>query len=470
MNVTVSKSDVIWSYLGTGISLMSNLITIPMVVFFLDQDMLGLWYVFASIGSIANLFDFGFSITFARNVTYCWSGAKSLQKNGASRAESSEPDFKLLKDIISTCKLIYLVLSLLVLVFLVTFGTGYIHYISRNIIGNQHIIAWFIYAIGTFLNLYYNYYDSFLRGVGAIDKANKNRIIARSVHLLLMLILLLCGTGIIGASLAYIAYGFTFRFLGKYKFYQYHGIGEKIKSIKTETSKKEIRDIFKTVWYNAWRDGLIQLSSFCCDSLSVLICSLYLSLSETGIYSIAVQIATAVATLSSVLYATYQPSIQTAYVKNDMFKLKQSMSVILVVFLISFSFGVLLSCTIGVPLLSWIKPTAVISIPVLLGTCLNQFILKYRNCYTSYFSSTNRIIYMNAFVFSAFLCVALSFLFMGYFKWGVWGLIAAQILSQSIFNLWYWPITAHKELKTNSGEMLNLAYVYFKEKLNAKHK
>lgn len=76
MQASVNKSDVIWSYLGTAFSMLSNLITIPMVIYFLDSDLVGLWYIFVSIGAIANLFDFGFTVTLARNITYVWGGAR----------------------------------------------------------------------------------------------------------------------------------------------------------------------------------------------------------------------------------------------------------------------------------------------------------------------------------------------------------------------------------------------------------
>ena len=69
MKISLTKKDVIWSYIGTIISMGSNLIMLPFLMYFLDSDMLGLWYIFASIGAIATLFDMGFAVTFARNIT-----------------------------------------------------------------------------------------------------------------------------------------------------------------------------------------------------------------------------------------------------------------------------------------------------------------------------------------------------------------------------------------------------------------
>ena len=466
MQVKVKRSDVVWSYLGTFFSLCSNLITIPLVVYFLDQDMLGLWYVFVSVGTIAILFDFGFTVTFARNITYCWSGARRVLAEGVEFSEGqAEPDFALMKRICDTCRMVYLLVSVVALVLMLTVGTLYIMHISREVSGYAHIIAWFIYAIGTFLNLYFNYYDSFLRGVGAVDTANKNRVMARAVHLALMTLLLLCGTGIVGASVAYLAYGLMFRLLGRKRFYAFEGIGEKLKAVATRASHSEMMELFRAIWHNAWRDGVIHVATYCCDSLSVIICSLYLSLADTGVYSLAVQIGMAVATMSSVLHIVYQPSIQAAYVKQNTDKLRSSISVIMWVYICSFALATVLAIVAGIPVLHILKPEMVITIPLLLGVCANQFLLMYIKCYTYYLSSTNRLIYMPAFVISAIACVGLSFLLIGPLKLGVWGLIIAQVGVQLAFNAWYWQRFVHRELSLSMPGMFAMARVQLKEEL-----
>lgn len=56
------------------------MILLPVVLHFLPSDELGLWYVFLSIGTFVSLFDFGFTPQMARQITYSFSGALSLQK------------------------------------------------------------------------------------------------------------------------------------------------------------------------------------------------------------------------------------------------------------------------------------------------------------------------------------------------------------------------------------------------------
>lgn len=454
MDVQVNKSDVIWSYLGIIFSFVVSVITLPIVVYFLDGDMLGLWYVFLSIGSITLLFDFGFTVTFARNITYCWSGASRLEKKGLSEGELKEPDYYLMRNILYTCKRIYFVIAFSALFLMLTIGTAYIIYISSSISGFSHIVAWIIYALAAFLNLYYNYYDSFLRGVGAIKRANQNRVYARSFQLILLLLLLIVGYGIIGLSIAYLSFGIVFRFLGRRYFYSYQGIGDRLLNIKDPININEIKNLFKTIWYNAWRDGIVSLSLYLSGQASVILCSLYLTLTETGAYSIGVQIASVVCTLSATLFGTYQPAIQSNWVKHNVGEVRRIMCLIVIVYTLSFVIGGCLVVVIGLPILRLIRPEVVISISLMLGILASQFILQFRNCYTSYFSCTNRLDYMPSFILSSVLCIILSLIFLELFKLQAWGLILGQIISQCIFNVWYWPLKAHKELDLSSENIL----------------
>lgn len=151
--------------------------------------------------------------------------------------------------------------------------------------------------------------------------------------------------------------------------------------------------------------------------------------------------------------------------------------------LIVFSFvsmdilGLLLVTFIGLPLLRLIRPETIVSTAVMLSLGLYQFIINFRNCYTSYFSCTNRIPYVKAFLISSFACVGLALLAMGPLAMGMWGIIAAQLISQCAYNAWAWMLKAHKELEltvkelviTGFAEMMSIlrSFLHRKGKRNA---
>lgn len=449
MDIKIDKSDIIWSYLGVIVSFTSSVISLPIVIHFLDGDTLGLWYVFSSVGSISIIFDFGFTVTFARNITYCWSGAKKLEKKGTIQGVAKEPDFLMMRDVLFTCKKIYFIISVTCLIVLLTAGTAYIIYISSDISGNTHIVAWIIFSISTFLNLYYNYYDSFLRGIGAVKQANINRVCARMIQLLFMYIFLVLGFGILGLSIAGLLFGIVFRYMGKYNFYKYHQIGHKLKEIKEKVNPIVIRGIFKTVWYNAWRDGIVAISFYLSGHASVILCSLYLSLIETGIYSIGLQIANVVLGFAGTLYTTYQPAIQSNWIKGDIVSVRAIMIRILCTYIISYILGAFLVIVMGLPILRIIKPNVIVSVPVMLGLFVNMFIIGIRDCFTSYFSCTNRLLYVPAFIVTSLASILFSLFLMNFAGFKIWGLIISPIMCQLAFNAWYWSYKACKELGIN---------------------
>ena len=420
MNISIKKRDVLWSYGSMALTMAVNLLLLPLYIYFFTPDMVGLWYVFISIGSIALLFDFGFSVTFARNITYCWSGAQALKAKHVAFSESKEVNFSLLKAVLKACQLIYAILGGSALVLMYTLGMYYIGSLVGPSSRWEAYIAWAAYGFGIFLNLYYSYYISFLRGVGAITLANKSIVYARLLQMVFTIILLLLGFDIIGASIGYLIYGFGFKLFGHRYFYKYEHIGEKLRAA-TNLVVTSTADIFRTIWYNAWRDGIVSISNYISTQATIIISSFYLSLAQTGMYSIAIQLTTAIAVVASTLYNTYQPAFHWV--------------------------GIFALWLIGLPLLNMIKYDFTISNTVLLGAGVMQFIIYYRNCYTSYFSCTNRIIYVKSFIFSSAIGLVLSLAFMQIFNLGILGLLGGIILSQCMYNSWYWLYKSHKEMR-----------------------
>lgn len=456
MIINVGKKDVFWSYVSLVVSLTSNVILLPVIVCYLTDDSLGLWYLFQSLGGITVLFDFGFNATFSRNITYCWSGAKKLKKESVETTVNGLVDYNLMKKVIVTCKRIYFIISFFAITFLLIFGTIYIMYVSRNIPGKEYLIAWIIYTIAIFLNLYYGYFSSFLRGVGAVGKVSQITVISKLVQIIISVLLLVFGTGLIGICCAYLIYGLLFRILAKNSFFNYQGIGQNLKQVNTSVTKEESKELFLTVWHNAWREGIISLSNYLCNQSSSLICGYFLSLAETGVYSLGVQLVTVIANVASGLYTAYQPALQSTFATGDIHKRKNIMSMIVMSYFYLYIIGIFMLIVIGLPLLELIKPEASVSIPVILAIGLYQFIIMFRNMYSSYFSCSNRLIYVPAFLISAVIGIGFSFVGMGWLGYGLKGLLGAQIISQLAFNFWYWYRKSMKEMNIKLFDMVVL--------------
>lgn len=439
MKIRTSGKDIIWNYIGTALNLGFSFLLLPFMMRFLDADLLGLWYVFVSIGSIVTILDFGFGPTISRNVAYVWSGARKLKSEDAVISQNEEIDAELFNVTLKTCRLIDLVIAVIALVLELTVGTAYVINVSTGLDQKICLVSWMIYSIAVFFNLYFGYYYSILCGIGGVAEANIARVAARLTQLVVTVILLFAGTSLIGAATGYLVYGFLYRMLLKRSFFKAYERALGTVRSRGKVHLQQIKDMFFKFWHNAWRDGLVSLSGYLSNQASVLLCSTYMSLADTGTYSISVQIVTALASISYAMYNSKQPEMQSAYLTGDKKSLRNAMAISIFFYFGFFTVGYIAIITIGLPILKIIQPETVFSIGIITALAFYELLYKFHTCCASFISNTNRVPYMPAFVISSVVGVFLSILLIEVFDLKVWGLVLGPILAQLVYNNWKWP-------------------------------
>jgi len=459
MVMKVRKRDLVWSYIGTILTLGINFIIIPILMHFLGQNSLGLWQVFASIGSIALLLDFGFSPTLARNIAYIWSGANELRKTGANIVnENREPNYEMLYKVLKVCQRIYLIISSIAIVILSTIGTVYIIHITKDFEGYRHLIAWAIYVFAVFMNLYFYYWSAALIGIGQVGNNSKAKAYASIIQIVSCLIFCMLKLDIIAPCIAYLLFGVFFRGIARWRFYKTNNLKEKLREVSIKIDSKEIRRIFSIIWHNAWRDGLVALSNYLIGQANTIICSLFYSLQDTAIYSLSLQFVQAIGIISVVTYSTFQPKLQEAYVKDDMAETRRLMSISVITYSIVFIGCFLILIIAGIPILRFISSQYVFSIPMLVALGFYMYLQRRYMMFCSYISNTNEVPYVKAFVLSGVISIILSCLFNAFIPIGTWGLVLGQFASQSIYNNWYWSLKVKKRLGLHVPEMMKSTF------------
>lgn len=441
----IRKYDISWNYISTLISITTNLIMLPIIMYFLDANLIGLWGVYISISSIVILLDFGFSPTFSRNIAYAWSGSSMIEKTGIIQNNTDQPNYILMKKILYASKKTYLYISVIALFSMIFIGTPYILHVSKEININTLLISWGVYSVAIFFNIYFGYYGAYLRGVGAIKRLSQSIIFSKLIQISVSIALLILGLDLIGVTVAYLLSGLVFRFFSRSFFYKHHNIGKIIKGIIV--LKNDVRDIFFTIWHNAWRDGLVSLSNFFTVQASVIISSIFLTLAETGVYSISIQLVTVISTVSTALYSAYQPAIQSAFVKDDKDKLVNYLSISSFVYNVVYWFGVFALLIIGIPLLNLISSDVFIDINFLIVLSIYFYLLKQHSLFASFISNRNSIPYVKAFVLSGLLSIVLQLTLFIFFELGIYSLVMAQMIAQLLYNNWYWPKQFLKSLR-----------------------
>lgn len=464
--ITIGKRDLIWSYLGTFFRLGVNIVLLPLVLKFLTDEELGLWYVFGSISALVVLLDFGFAPSLARNISYVWCGAKELKKTDFIVVTDSETDYLYLKSVLSTCRYIYGLIAFIAFFLLLTLGSFYIVSISET----SYLWSWIVYSFGVFLNIFFSYYATFLRGVGAVAENNIAAVFSRIVQISISLPLLLMGFGLMGVSVAYLLSGIALRSYSRHAFYKYEGLGKQLNGLIVKDQFSKSLNMFKIIWHNASRDGLVTLSNYLSTHANTLISSAVIGLSATGSYGISVQILNIISSLSSVPFNTNHPKMQGKSVSGDKEGSMKLFSSSIVLYTITFCF-LILCLLVFRPVLVYLKPNFAMDTTMLLVLSAHLFIYNLYHLCCSYISTFNRIPYAKSFVIASFASVILSFVYAKYFNFGIWALIVSPICVSLAYNAWKWPTyVVYELLQTNFIVFLKSGYVgalqYIKKILN----
>lgn len=444
-----AKQNIIWNYVGTIFNMGINFLILPFLLFFLNTDEMGLWYVMVSFSNIANLFSFGFTPAFARNVNYCWNGAQELKKTGKDHdvKKNEAIDFRLLKRILVTSQLLYLIFAVLGTFLIAVAGTFHIWNIAAAIMTKQIKLSWLIFLIAIFLNIYYGYYSSYLMGIGRVDAYNKILVIAGVIRILFMGIFMYLGMGILGAAGAYLIYGLILRIFNRNIFYRTNGLKKELSQLRKEiVSFAEIKECLQTVWYNAWRDGVVSIAEYLSTQANTLVCSYFMTLSDTAMFSLTVQLVTAIGKIAKSIHNAYTPVFQSSYITGDKKNSRESQAFCIFAYSIVYLAGILGLMTVGIPLIHIFKSTTNLNRNVIAGYAVYQFMLSYRNCYGSYLSCTNRVWYWKSYLLTSFFSICIYTILMALTVPNVWYIIVVSIIGEAVYNFWKWPVLVNKEL------------------------
>lgn len=467
MTIKTTRSDLIWNYIGTLISMGSSFILLPFLIRFLSSDELGLWYVYLAVANLAMLFEFGFTPTFSRNIVYVVSGAKHLTSTGAvCRSHISGINWHLLNTVIRTSKFIYAIIAVIIFILLASLGTYYISYISYGIDDYLLWPSWFVFCISIFLDLYFLYSITILRGYGDVAGENQAKTISKSCQMIITVVLLFSGFGLLGASIGFFVNSIVLRVYSILRLRQHREL-ELGRSTDTALVQfNEMLSVFRTIFHLAWRDGIVQLAFFASSQATSILCSLFLSLEQTGVYSIMLQFATAVSNFSAAYPRAFYPSVQSSYAENDVQKEISIISSCIVAFWFLFIFSSIVITSVFLPLIPIFKPSIEINYFLFFVLLLYVALLQQHSIFCNYIISRNEIPYLRGFIVAAILGVLLVVLLCGVFRFGVWGLVLGQVVSQLLYNNWKWPIYLSRKYGLSYCCLLKLGIFYWKNKFS----
>jgi O-antigen/teichoic acid export membrane protein len=463
MSIVLSKKDVVWGYIAQFFSLTTGLITLPLILNMLSTEEIAMNYLMITIGSLVSLFDFGFAPQFGRNITYIFSGAQELRKEGLETASTSnEVNYRLLATMIYTARYVYRRIGLMVLFVMFTLGTFYISKATngfRNV--NNSLVIWIVYSFSTFLNIYYSYYSSLLLGKGLIMESKKASIYTSLLKIILTFSLLYGGLGLLGVAIANLISPFANRFISYFYFFT-KDLKNKISSYKISNTEK--LELFKIIWYNSKKLGLVFLGSYAISKLGMFLAGLYLSPNEVASYGLMLQLVSIITGISSTLFNVYQPKFAELRVRNDNSLLINNFAFTMNVFYFLFILGTAFLILCGPPLLTLIGSNAVLpSTFILVLFSIIMLLEGNHSNFATFIVTNNRIPFVKPSLIAGAAIGIGSFLSLKYTSLGILGLILVQGLSQVVYANWKWPYVVCREFHISFPSFIALS---FKESFN----
>lgn len=444
--MNIGKKDVIWGYVSLFLVQGINIILLPFILVFLSEKELGLWYTFTSLYGLAMLIDFGFQATISRNVSYIWSGAENIKSTGYIEA----PNYNKVKKeyfltLLSSIKFIYYTMGFIILVILLSAGTFYIYSITLDEINTKiAMISWLFYLTAIVLNIMFSFWNSILKGIGAIKNYNKTLIIAKVSQIVFSLILLFLGFGIVGVTIAYLLSVLVNRITLSKFFYRHNQITLELKGkIKPKINKKILGDLLP----NTFKTGISSMANYLVINFPIILASYYISLEVSGQFGIVNQIVTLCLALSNSYFNTYLAQFNYFRVKNNVNDLislfRRSVFVNYVINIVLFS-GVILLGDYILDLMSTDK--SLLPLPMTILIIAYRFLYNNQNVFVSLLSTKNIVPYYKSFIISAVIIVSIQFILLN-IKPTLLNILAPIFVVQLMFNNWYWPSQVIKDLK-----------------------
>jgi O-antigen/teichoic acid export membrane protein len=437
----VSRSAVSWSLIAAALRFGSALLLLPLILWRVPSEELGLWYVFISLGALAALMDFGFAHTVTRSAGYLWAGSRMLLPFGIDLPDSlvktdivgkpiqPPPNLPMFSNLVASLRVYYLAAGGLLFLLLTTAGGAWIWHKSLGLAQAHSIhLAFFAYAMGVSLGFANSLWPSLLAGIDAVKEAQQITAACLLAYFSLAAAGLLAGLGVWALVLGTIVAGLAERLLGRTVFYRL---------VPLQPGKFEV-SVLRVLWPSAWRTAAVGLGAFMIFQANILICSAFLDLRTTASYGLSLQAVTLLAGVSSIWVRVRLPAINQLRAQGMVERIPGIFRRRIVFALLTFSAAAAALLSLGRPLLELLNTRTQLLPTALLATLLLiQMLEMHHSLYGELVYSENFNPFVKPALISGLAIIILSVLLTP--RFGVWGMLVASGLVQLCFNNW-WPV------------------------------
>ena len=447
------NSAVYWSWFFNFLRLASGLLLLPLVLHKLSTPDLGMYYVLLSLAALSQLVDFGFGETIARFVTYAMGGAREIQAQGLPKPGGSgdTPNYTLLWELLAATRLIYRYLTLAVFVIVGIWGTYMvelrIHETSSVFITR---LAWAATLAGTMFDIYANWWCVYLRSLNEVLAAARISVLVMVVRLAVAAGLFCVGAGLLSLPIAAVLSDGLQRWLARSRC---------LALLKNQPppDKIEVKKIFKIIWPNTWRVGVSLFSGYLTLNANTAICLWAFGLAANARYGLSLQLMNIASTMAAVWFTVKRPLIGQYLARHDLAAVRQILWPRLWLQNLTLLFLAAGVVFCGSWLLQWVGGgKEILSMGWLAILMLYAFLYLQFVTWGTLMATGNNLAYMWPTVATNVLSLMLSLLLVHFTTLGLGALVLGPLLAGVLFNFWYWPAYAAKDIGTTLSHFLFL--------------
>ncbi|HTF19612.1 MAG TPA: O-unit flippase-like protein [Chryseolinea sp.] len=449
----VDRSAIYWNYGATFLKMASGAILLPFILRLMPAEKVAIWSLFTTITSFALLLDFGFQPSFARNVTYVFSGVKTLRSKGFVSPEVSgaSVDYGLLNGLLAAMKWFYFRIAATVLLVLATAGTVYIYTILRNYHDSHQevYIAWGVLCLLNSANLFTLYYDALLQGKGMVKRAKQIAVISQLAYLILALLLTILGFGLIAIVSSQAVSILVSRTLARRAFFT-----REMDKLMSKAATVPTKDVLRTIFPNSAKMGLTSLGGFMIQKSALLIGSIYLPLAVIASYSITIQLINVIAGLAGIYVATYGPRLSHLRVVGDLEGMKKIYLKSQFVTLSTFLFAGLVLVVLGPHVLALIgSKTVLLPATLTLIALATAFEQTNMSIAGDILLTKNEVPFFKPSLVSGICTIVLLIAVFSIFDLGILTMLLVPLAVDLSYQAWKWPWQVKEDLGMSFSDL-----------------
>lgn len=421
----------LYGVLATGVRVGANIMLLPLVLKLLPAAELALWWVFLTLGLVANLADFGFGQAITRIYSYLWAGAEDFDAEGLRPPpENREPNRARIRQFHAGVRRLYFWIALIGMGLLVMVGTFFIFRPASGAVNPTAIwLSWggFILVIG--LTLATSQWSLACQGINQVRELQAAQLASGLTYVVSAAVFLMLGWGLFSMVLATALRTVVIRQMCR-KVYLSAVEGE------VELAGAEVREILRRIWPNARKFGGIMVAGFMVYHANVLICSHFLGNETTASYGLTVQLGNFIVGFSVLWLTVKWPQItmlRTQGRLEEMAVLFARRLALTMLTFVALAAGLML---FGNKVLDWKGThTRFLEWPYLLVYLLHVGQQHFYAQFGSLAFTENVVPFVKLSLWTGVILIALSVVLVQII--GLWGLLLAPILSTVVASSWY---------------------------------